>query len=137
MATFNPLSTAVALVVKQYVALKNKNDLYLYNNLIALDLKCAVNRMNKEERYNPKITVPALAAGRSAVYRNRAGVSLLHYRTEPVGVDSCESVGWFYLRVALEDAGAVLIYVPTYVNSVHLTAEAVHECKDACVIFSF
>jgi len=68
-----------------------------------------------------------------------AGLSfcLRHHRTKPVGVDSCESVGWFDLWVALEDAGTVLIDIPAYVDSLHLAVEGVHEGKDTSFVFSF
>ena len=42
---------------------------------------------------------------------------------EPGGVDLFEAVGRAYLRVALQDAGAVLIDVPAYVDAQHLAAE--------------
>ena len=46
-----------------------------------------------------------------------ASASLCHHRIEPVGVDLCESFGWFYLWIAFKDAGAVLVDIPSDVDS--------------------
>ena len=57
-------------------------------------------------------------------------------RVKPVGVDSGESLGWFYLWVALKNAFAVLVDIPSDVYSEHLAVKTVHESKDSSVFFS-
>lgn len=48
---------------------------------------------------------------------------LIAWGGEPGGVDLFEAVGRAYLRVALEDACAVLVDVPVYVDAEHLATE--------------
>ena len=62
---------------------------------------------------------------------------LRHLRGEPGGVDLCKAVFRTDLGVALEDAGAVLVDVPAYIDSEHLAVKGVHECQDSFVTFSF
>ena len=64
-------------------------------------------------------------------------VLLRHNRRKPVGIDLFEAVGRTDLRIALEDAGTVLIDVPADVDSQHLSVETVHEGQDACIPFAF
>ena len=55
---------------------------------------------------------------------------------KPLGVDLCEAVFRADVRVALEDACAVLIDIPTDVDSQHLAVECIHEGDDALLVLS-
>ena len=58
-------------------------------------------------------------------------IQLGEFGVEPGGVDFGEAVVGPHLRIALQDAGAVLVDVPAYVDAEHLSVETVVKSEDS------